>query len=117
MPAYFGYWMLLSNGVIVPYGNWADLEINACRAFHCSRETLWREIAWRVNAGDDLLDTGWEPSPGLVANTGLFCGLWSHARRPYPLPCEFRQRRHTTRTFLPRGSWSENLPDTPGGDW
>jgi hypothetical protein len=112
MYAYYGYWMLLANGVLVPYGNWADLEINAARGFNCSIETLHRELAWRIGADDD-----WVPTPGLLANEGLWCGLWSHARRPYPLPCEFRQRRHTTRTFLPRGSWSENLPDTPGGDW
>jgi hypothetical protein len=112
MHAYYGYWMRLANGVVIPYGNWADLEVNACAGFGCSRETLWREIAWRINADDDFV-----PSPGLVANAGLWCGLWAHARRPYPYPCEGRQRRHTARTFLPWEDWKADPPDTPGGDW
>jgi hypothetical protein len=116
MPAYFGYWMRLSNGMVIPYGNWLDLQENACAAFGCTRETLWREIAWRINAGDDWADDGWTPSPGLVANEGLFCGLWTHTSCPYPCPGEGRRRRHTVRTFTPRGSWSENLPDNEYGD-
>jgi hypothetical protein len=86
------YHMLLANGVTVRYTNWAHLEVQACRAFNCTRETLWHEIAWRINAGDDWADGG--PSPGAVANIGLFCGLWTHV---YPrLACEGRWRRART---------------------
>jgi hypothetical protein len=109
---YVPYFMRLSNGVIVPYGNWADLEANAARGFGCSVETLRREVAWRMSASDD-----WVPTPGLVANAGLFCGLWTHARRPYPYPCEARVRRHTARIFLPLERWKADLPDEPGGDF
>jgi hypothetical protein len=111
---YVPYFMRLSNGVVVPYGNWLDLQENACRGFNCTRETLWREIAWRINADppDDFV-----PSPGLVANAGLWCGLWTHARRPFPLPCARRWRRHTARTFLPWERWPADLPDREGGDF
>jgi hypothetical protein len=122
MPAFDGrcwatdgrYWMRLSNGVLVPYTDWASLQKQACRGFNCTRETLWAEIAWRI--GGDVPD-GWEPSPGIVANEGLTCGLWTHARRPYPYPCEARARRHTARTFLPWEKWPADLPDVPGGDF
>jgi hypothetical protein len=115
MYAYFGYWMRLSNGMTIPYGNWLDLQENACAAFGCTREMLWHEIAWRIDAPDNWADDDRAPSPGEVANAGLFCGLWTHARRPYPYLCEGRRRRHTARTFLPWGSWIADPPDNEYG--
>jgi hypothetical protein len=106
------YWIRLSTGVVIPYRNWLDLQTNVCAAFGCSKETLWREIAWRIGGDDDFI-----PSVGLVANAGFWCGLWTHARRPYPLPCEGRWRRRPSRLFTPWQDWKAQPPDTPGGDW
>jgi hypothetical protein len=91
------YWIRLANGVILPYRNWMELEAAACAGFDCSRETLHREIAWRVNAGD----VSFVPSYGDVANTGFSVGLWTHARQPRPYLCERRNRRQPYRESTP----------------